>query len=177
MALVLYDLLLRLKYPILDKDIVVYGKPGGGDCDVYLGSNEYDSTRVLQDDEKIVMNFVMASVSHQHFAIHRCGQAMLVKDLSRNGTCVSREGGEYRRAQRVQNGDFDATEGLLIEKGSRIRLGESSDHVLELMTDEQASELIVLFESLRDVTEETPEPKPAAKPPKKKKRLFGLFGR
>ena len=129
---------------------------------------------MLEEDEKVVMNFVLASVSHQHFAIDRREQTMLVKDLSRNGTCVSREGEEYQRAQRVKDGNFDAVPGLLIEKGSRIRLGESSDHLLEVMTDEQASELIVIFETLRDVPDEEPEPAPAAKP-KKKKGLFGLF--
>ena len=71
MALVLYDMLLNLKYPIPDKDIVVYGKEGGKDCDICVGTNKYDAARTIDDEEKIVMNFVLASVSHRHFIIDR----------------------------------------------------------------------------------------------------------
>ena len=176
MALVLYDLLLRMKYPIPDQEIVVYGREGGQACDVLLGTNLYDDSRVVTPDEEDIVHFVVMSISHEHFAIDRrkyseSNPRMFVKDLSLNGTFVSREGGEYKRADHVEDGKYDRVKGRTITKGSRIRLGESSDHILEVMSDEAASELIMIFESLReDVAEE---------PPKKKKRkgLFGFFGR
>lgn len=177
MTLVLYDMLLNLKYPIPEKDVVVYGKPGGKGCDVIIGSNQYDETRTIDAEERIVMNFVLGSVSHEHFAIDRRGAqssspSMTVKDLSRNGTYVSRQGGEYQKADRVAGGDYGAVAGQPIQLGSRIRLGASSDHVLEVMTEEAASELIQMFVVVRASIDEKPEPK---KP--KKKGFFGLFGR
>lgn len=177
MTLVLYDMLLNLKYPIPDKDVVVYGKEGGKGCDVIIGSNQYDETRAVDAEEKIVMNFVLGSVSHEHFAIDRRAKGpnptMIVKDLSRNGTFVSRQGGEYEKADKVTGGNYDAVAGRPIQFGSRIRLGASSDHVLEVMTDDAASELIQMFVAVRASIDEKPEPEK----PKKKKGFFGLFGR
>jgi hypothetical protein len=153
---------------------VVYGREGGQACDVFIGTNLYDDSRVITEDEADIVHFVVMSISHQHFAIDRRGYSeskprMFVKDLSLNGTFVSREGGEYKRADRVEDGKFDGVRGRTIAQGSRIRLGESSDHILEVMTDEAASELILIFESLREET--------AEEPPKKKRGLFGFFSR
>jgi len=180
MTLVLYDMLLNLKYPIPEKEIVVFGKESGENCDIILGSNEYDASRTIGPDEQIVMNFVLGSVSHEHFAIDRrdvdeAGEGMVVKDLSRNGTFVSREGGEYEKAERVSDGNYDGAKGLPIQLGSRIRLGASSDHVLEIMTDDAATGLILVFVAMHE--EEAEAPKQEEKPKKKKKGLFGLFGR
>ena len=178
MTLVLYDMLLNLKYPIPEKDVIIYGKEGGRECDVIIGSNQYDQTRTIDAEEKIVMNFVLGSISHEHFAIDRRGAhgpnpAMTVKDLSRNGTYVSRQGGEYQKAEHVTGGNFNAVAGQPIQFGSRIRLGASSDHVLEVMTDDAASELIQMFVVVRASIDEKPEPQK----PKKKKGFLGLFGR
>jgi hypothetical protein len=180
MALVLYDMLLNLKYPIPEKDVVVYGKEGGEHCDIIIGSNKYDEMRSIDDEEKIVMNFVLGSVSHEHFVIDRrgvnaSGEGMVVKDLSRNGTFVSLEGGEYEKADRVADGNYDAVRGRPIQLGSRIRLGASSDHILEIMTDDAASGLILVFQSVRESMDEEPQKEKPKK--KKKKGLFGLFGR
>ena len=179
MTLVLYDMLLNLKYPIPDKDIVVYGKEGGKECDVFVGTNKYDETRTIDAEEKIVMNFVLASVSHQHFiidrrAVNEAGEGMVVKDLSRNGTFVSHEGAEFVKVDRVVDGNYDSVPGVPIELGSRIRLGSESDHRLEVMTDAAASGVIEAFVSVRELMNEQPE-EPKAK--KKKKGFFGLFGR
>jgi len=178
MTLVLYDMLLNLKYPIPDKDIVVYGKEGGKECDVFVGTNKYDETRTIDAEEKIVMNFVLASVSHQHFiidrrAVNEAGEGMVVKDLSRNGTFVSHEGAEFVKVDRVVDGNYDSVPGVPIELGSRIRLGSESDHRLEVMTDAAASGVIEAFVSVRELMNEQPE-EPKAK---KKKGFFGLFGR
>ena len=94
---------------------------------------------------------------------------MCVKDLSLNGTFVSFEGGEYERAKSARDRELDGVEGLPLAKGSRIRLGKSSDHILEVMTDEGASELLMIFQSLKDV--------PAEEEPRKKKGLFGFLKR
>lgn len=183
MDLVLYDMLLNLKYPIPDKDIVVYGKEGGKECDVFVGTNKYDETRTIDEEEKIVMNFVLASVSHQHFIIDRravndAGVGMVVKDLSRNGTFVSLEGGEFVKVERVVDGDFDSVKGVPIELGSRVRLGVESDHRLEVMTDVGASGAIEAFLMVREMMEEQAEEEKAEKQKKKKKKkgFFGLFG-
>ncbi len=180
MTLVLYDMMLNLKYPIPDKDVVVYGKEGGKNCDICIGTNKYDETRTLDDEEKIVMNFVLGSVSHQHFVIDRraasrAGEGMVVKDLSRNGTFVSHEGGEFIKVDHVVDGDYDSVSGLPIQLGSRIRLGNESDHRLEVMSDVAASGVIEAFVSVRDLMNEEPEVEQPKK--KKKKGLFGLFGR
>jgi hypothetical protein len=181
MSLVLYDMLLNLKYPIPEKDIVIYGKEGGQGCDIILGSNKYDEARIIEADEQIVMNFVLGSISHEHFAIDRRGvdengEGMVVKDLSRNGTFVSHEGGEFVQAERVSDKNFDAVAGLPVELGSRVRLGSETDHRLEIMTDHAATELIEVFVSVREAMAEEPEEE---KPPQKKKKkgFFGLFGR
>ncbi|MHB8897578.1 MAG: FHA domain-containing protein [Thermoguttaceae bacterium] len=180
MTLVLYDMLLNLKYPIPDKDIVIYGKEGGKACDVYVGTNRYDETRTIDDEEKIVMNFVLASISHQHFIIDRRGavaggKGMVVKDLSRNGTYVSLEGGEFVKVARVVEGNYDSVAGISIQLGSRIRLGSESDHRLEVMTDAAASGVIEAFVSVRELMNEQPEAPKAKK--KAKKGFFGIFGR
>ncbi len=180
MTLVLYDMLLNLKYPIPDKDIVVYGKEGGKACDIFVGTNKYDKMRTIDEEEKIVMNFVLGSVSHQHFVIDRravneAGEGMVVKDLSRNGTYVSLEGGEFVKAQRVVDGNYDSVPGLPIQLGSRIRLGSASDHRLEVMTDSAASGVIEAFVSVREIMN-SPEEEPKSKK-KAKKGFFGLFGR
>ncbi len=184
MTLVLYDMLLNLKYPIPDKAIVVYGKEGGKGCDIYVGTNRYDQTRVIDDEEKIVMNFVLGSISHQHFLIDRrrvnaAGEGMVVKDLSRNGTYVSLEGGEFVKAQRVVDGNYDSVPGLPIQLGSRIRLGSTSDHRLEVMTDLGASGAIEAFLMAREMMQEQAEEEKQKKEKEKKKKkgLFGLFGR
>ncbi|NLS91312.1 MAG: hypothetical protein GXX96_03895 [Planctomycetaceae bacterium] len=181
MTLVLYDMLLNLQYPIPAKDIVVYGKEGGKECDVCVGTNKYDPTRTIDDEEKIVMNFVLSAVSHQHFIIDRrgvneAGEGMVVKDLSRNGTFVSLEGGEFVKVERVVDGNFDSVAGLPITLGSRIRLGSESDHRLEVMTDVAASGVIEAFVSVRELMQE-PAEEPKAKKKEKKKGFFGLFGR
>lgn len=121
-----------------------------------MGTNKYDESRTIDDEEKIVMNFVLGSISHQHFAIDRrrcnaAGEGMVVKDLSRNGTFVSFEGGEFVKAQRVVDGKFDSVPGLPIHLGSRIRLGSESDHRLEVMTDAAASGVIEAFVSVREL--------------------------
>ena len=187
MTLVLYDMLLNLKYPIPDKGIVVYGKEGGKECDICVGTNKYDETRTIDDEEKIVMNFVLGSVSHQHFiidrrAVNEAGKGMVVKDLSRNGTFVSREGGEFVRVERVVDGNYDSVPGVPIELGSRIRLGVESDHRLEVMTDMGASGAIEAFLMAREMMNEQAEEERAAKEQQKKKKkkkkgFFGLFGR
>ena len=182
MALVLYDMLLNLKYPIPDKDIVVYGKEGGQECDVCVGTNKYDAARTIDDEEKIVMNFVLGSVSHRHFIIDRrsvneAGEGMIVKDLSRNGTFVSLEGGEFVQVEKAVDGDIDSVKGVPIELGSRIRLGSESDHRLEVMTDMGASGAIEAFLMVREMMEEQAEEEKAAQQKKKKKKgFFGLFG-
>ena len=185
MTLVLYDMLLNLKYPIPDKDIIVYGKEGGKDCDVCVGTNKYDETRTIDDEEKIVMNFVLGSVSHQHFIIDRrsaneAGEGMVVKDMSRNGTFVSFEGGEFVQVERIAEGNYDSVKGAPIELGSRIRLGSESDHRLEVMTDMGASGAIEAFLMAREMMNEMAEEEKAAKEKEKKKKkkgFFGLFGR
>ena len=176
MGLVLYDLLLRMKYPIPKQDIVVYGREGGKRCDIFLGSTQYDDTRILDEDEADIIEFVLMSVSHEQFAIQTVQRPdsepkMRVKDLSLNGTFISVEGGDYKRAESVRDRELGDVKGLRIAKGSRIRLGESSDHILEVMTDDAASELLMIFQSLKDIPdEEEPEPK-------KKKGLFGFLKR
>ncbi len=183
MTLVLYDMLLNLKYPIPDKDLVVYGKEGGKPCDVFVGTNKYDEARTIDDEEKIVMNFVLGSVSHQHFLIDRrganeSGEGMVVKDLSRNGTFVSREGGDFVKADRVEDGNYDSARGVPIQLGSRIRLGSESDHRLEVMTDMGASGAIEAFLMAREMMSElAEEEKQQQQKKKKKKGFFGLFGR
>jgi hypothetical protein len=179
MTLVLYDMLLNLKYPIPDKDVVVYGKEGVKNCDICIGTNKYDETRTLDDEERIVMNFVLGSVSHEHFvldrrAVNEAGEGMVVKDLSRNGTLVSLEGGEFVKAEHVADGNYDSVPGLPIQLGARIRLGSESDHRLEVMSDVAASGVIEAFLSVRELMNEEPE---VEKPKKKKKKgFFGLFG-
>ena len=176
MGLVLYDLLLRMKYPIPEQEIVVFGREGGERCSVFLGSTQYDDTRVLDEDEADIIEFVLMSVSHEQFAIQTTdnpGSApkLCVKDLSLNGTFVSFEGGDYERAENAKGKEFDDVKGIPIAKGTRIRLGDSSDHILEVMTDEAASELLMIFQSLKDVpAEEEPQTK-------KKKGLFGFLKR
>lgn len=181
MTLVLYDMLLNLKYPIPDKDLVVYGKEGGKPCDVFVGTNKYDESRTIDDEEKIVMNFVLGSVSHQHFLIDRRGggEGMVVKDLSRNGTFVSREGGEFVKVDRVEDGNYDAVCGVPIQLGSRIRLGSESDHRLEVMTDIGATGAIEAFLMAREMMSELAEEEKQQQQQKKKKKkgFFGLFGR
>lgn len=184
MTLVLYDMLLNLKYPIPEKDIVVYGKEGGKGCDICVGTNKYDETRAIDDEEKIVMNFVLGSISHQHFiidrrAVNEAGEGMVVKDLSRNGTFVSIEGREFVKVERVVDGDYDSVAGIPIELGSRIRLGVESDHRLEVMTDMGASGAIEAFLMAREMMNEQAEEEKAAlqQQQKKKKGFFGLFGR
>lgn len=183
MTLVLYDMMLNLKYPIPEKDIIVYGKEGGKNCDVYIGTNKYDETRTIDEEEKIVMNFVLGSVSHQHFIIDRRGVdseggGMVVKDLSRNGTLVSLEGGEFVKAARVTDGNYDSVPGLPIQLGSRIRLGGESDHRLEVMSDVGASGAIEAFLSVRELMNEQAEEEKQQKQKKKKKKgFFGLFSR
>ncbi len=184
MTLVLYDMLLNLKYPIPDKDIVVYGKEGGKGCDVCVGSNKYDESRTIDDEEKIVMNFVLAAVSHQHFIIDRraaneAGEGMVVKDLSRNGTFVSHEGGEFVKVEHVADGNHDSVAGETIQFGSRIRLGSESDHRLEVMSDVGATGAIEAFLMVREMMNEQAEEEKQQKQEKKKKKkgLFGLFGR
>ena len=175
MGLVLYDLLLRMKYPVPEQEVVVYGREGGARCNIFLGSTQYDDTRVLDEDEADIIEFVLMSVSHEQFAIQTVdgpdsAPKMCVKDLSRNGTFVSFEGGDYERAESARDGKLEDVKGLPIAKGARIRLGKSSDHILEVMTDEAASELLMIFQSLKDVpAEEEPE--------KKKKGLFGFLKR
>ena len=176
MGLVLYDLLLRMKYPVPEQEIVIYGREGGQRCDIFLGSTQYDDMRVLDEDEADIIEFVLMSVSHEQFAIQTetgsdSEPKMCVKDLSLNGTFISVEGGDYKRAKSARDRELDEVKGLPIAKGSRIRLGESSDHILEVMTDEAASELLMIFQSLKDMpAEEKPEKK-------KKKGLFGFLKR
>lgn len=176
MGLALYDLLLRMKYPILKQETVVFGREGGERCNVFLGSTQYDDTRVLDEDEADIIEFVLMSVSHEQFAIQTTdtpdsSPKMCVKDLSLNGTFVSFEGGDYKRAESARDRELNDVKGLPMAKNSRIRLGQSSDHILEVMTDEAASELLMIFQSLKDVpAEEEPEKK-------KKKGLFGFLKR
>ena len=172
MGLVLYDLLLRMKYPILQQEIVIYGREGGERCNVFLGSTQYDDTRVLDKDEAEIIEFVLMSVSHEQFAIQTTADSdsapkMCLKNLGRNGTFVSFEGGDYEKAESAKDRELDDVNGLPIAKGARIRLGPSSDHVLEVMTDEGASELLMIFQSLKDV--------PAEEEPQKKTKKKGLF--
>ena len=176
MGLVLYDLLLRMKYPVPQEEIVVYGREGGKRCGIFLGSTQYDDMRILDEDEADIIEFVLMSVSHEQFAIQTADctgsdPKMCVKDLSLNGTFVSFEGGDYKRAESARDGELDDVKGLPIAKGSRIRLGQSSDHILEVMTDEAASELLMIFQSLKDVPAEEESQK------KKKKGLFGFLKR
>jgi hypothetical protein len=165
-----------MKYPIPQEEIVVYGRQGGKRCSVFLGSTQYDDLRVLDEDESEIIEFVLMSVSHEQFAIQTAAGSdsepkMCVKDLSLNGTFVSVAGGEYKRAESARDRELESVKGLPIAKGTRIRLGESSDHILEVMTDEAASELLMIFQSLKDVpAEEEPEKK-------EKKGLFGFLKR
>jgi hypothetical protein len=173
MGLVLYDLLLRMKYPVPQQEIVVYGREGGERCNVFLGSTQYDDMRVLDEDEADIIEFVLMAVSHEQFAIQSEDPAgadpkLSLKDLSLNGTFVSFEGGEYQRAKSARDGELNAVKGLPIATGSRIRLGDSSDHILEVMSDDAASGLLLAFQSLKDL--------PAEEEPEKKQKKKGLFG-
>ena len=176
MGLVLYDLLLRMKYPIPRQEIVVYGREGGERCNIFLGSTQYDDMRVLDEDEADIIEFVLMSVSHEQFAIQTTDSdgsdpKMCVKDLSSNGTFVSFEGSDYEKAESGRDRELNDVKGMPIARNSRIRLGPKSDHVLEVMTDEAASELLMIFQSLKDVPAEKEPPK------KKKKGLFGFLKR
>ena len=97
---------------------------------------------------------------------------MVVKDLSRNGTFVSTEGGEFIKVEHVADGDHDSAAGVPIELGSRIRLGVESDHRLEVMTDVGASGAIEAFLMVRGMMEEQAEEEKAEQKKKKKKGLL-----
>ena len=82
MGLVLYDLLLRMKYPIHQQEIVVYGREGGERCNIFLGSTQYDDTRILDEDEAEIIEFC-----RERLASYKCPQSVdFTQALPRNPT-------------------------------------------------------------------------------------------